>query len=153
MNVFTIGFTRKPARRFFELVRESGAKRIVDVRLNNSSQLSGFAKKDDLAFFLAEICGVEYVHAPNLAPTPDMLKAYRKGQMDWATYERQFLDLMRERRIEEALPESLVADACLLCSEDLPHRCHRRLVVEYLRDHWGGMDIDHLGHPDASQRD
>ena len=145
MNVFTIGFTRKPARRFFELVRLSGAKRIVDVRLNNASQLSAFAKKDDLAFFLAEICGVEYVHAPNLAPTADMLKAYRKGQMDWMTYERQFLDLMRERRIEETMPERLVADACLLCSEDQPHRCHRRLVAEYLRDRWGGINIDHLG--------
>lgn len=95
MVVFTVGFTRKPAKRFFELVRDSGAKRIVDVRLNNSSQLSGFAKKDDLAFFLAEICGVAYVHAPDLAPTADMLKAYRAGQMDWATYERRFLDLTR----------------------------------------------------------
>ena len=150
MNVFTIGFTRKSARRFFELVRLSGAKRIVDVRLNNASQLSGFAKKDDLAFFLAEICGIEYVHAPNLAPTADMLKAYRKGQMDWATYERQFLDLMQERRIEETMPASTVADACLLCSEDQPHHCHRRLVAEYLCDRWGGIDIDHLGLSGAS---
>ena len=152
MNVFTIGFTRKPARRFFELVSRSGAKRIVDVRLNNASQLSAFAKKDDLAFFLAEICSIEYVHAPNLAPTADMLKAYRKGQVDWMTYERQFLDLMRERRIEETMPESLVADACLLCSEDQPHRCHRRLVAEYLRDRWGGIEIDHLGLSDTSGR-
>ena len=145
MNVFTIGFTRKPARRFFELVRDSGAKRIVDVRLNNRSQLSGFAKKDDLAYFLAEICGVEYVHAPHLAPTADMLKAYRNGRMDWATYERRFLDLMRERRIAETTPKSLVAEGCLLCSEDQPHHCHRRLVAEYLGDRWGGIDIDHLG--------
>ena len=145
MNVFTIGFTRKSARRFFELVRDSGAKRIVDVRLNNGSQLSGFAKKDDLAFFLAELCGVDYVHAPDLAPTADMLKAYRQGQMDWPTYERQFLDLMRGRRIEETMPQRLVADGCLLCSEDQPHHCHRRLVVEYLRDRWGDVDIEHLG--------
>ena len=145
MVVFTVGFTRKPAKRFFELVRDSGAKRIVDVRLNNSSQLSGFAKKDDLAFFLAEICGVAYVHAPDLAPTADMLKAYRAGQMDWATYERRFLDLMRERRIEETMSKHLVADGCLLCSEDQPQHCHRRLVAEYLRDQWGGVDIEHLG--------
>jgi len=145
LNVFTIGFTRKSARRFFELVRKSGAKRIVDVRLNNSSQLSGFAKKDDLAFFLAEICGVDYVHAPDMAPTADMLKAYRQGQMDWPTYERRFLDLMRDRQIEETMPKHLVADGCLLCSEDQPHHCHRRLVAEYLRDHWGGVDIEHLG--------
>lgn len=145
MKLSTIGFTRKTARRFFELVRNSGAKRIVDVRLNNSSQLSGFAKKDDLAFFLAELCGVDYVHAPDMAPTTDMLKAYRQGRMDWATYERRFLDLMRERRIEETTPKDLVADGCLLCSEDQPHHCHRRLVAEYLRDHWGGIDIEHLG--------
>ena len=145
MKLSTIGFTRKTARRFFEIVRNSGAKRIVDVRLNNSSQLSGFAKRDDLAFFLGEICGVDYVHAPSLAPTTDMLKAYRHGQMDWPTYERQFLDLMRDRRIEETMPKHLVADGCLLCSEDQPHHCHRRLVAEYLRDHWGGVDIEHLG--------
>lgn len=145
MNVSTIGFTRKPAKRFFELVRDSGAKRVVDVRLNNSSQLSGFAKKDDLAFFLAEICGVEYIHTPSLAPTADMLKAYRDRRMDWATYERMFLDLMQERRIEETTPKSLLGDGCLLCSEDQPHHCHRRLVAEYLRDRWGGIDIEHLG--------
>lgn len=90
-------------------------------------------------------CGVEYVHAPDLAPTANMLKAYRAGQMDWATYERRFLDLMRERRIEETLPKRLIADGCLLCSEDQPHHCHRRLVAEYLRDHWGSVDIEHLG--------
>ena len=145
MNVFTIGFTRKPARRFFELVRNSGAKRIVDVRLNNRSQLAGFAKKDDLAFFLDEVCDMEYVHAPDLAPTADMLKAYRNGRMDWASYERQFLDLMRERRIEETTAKGLVTDGCLLCSEDQPHHCHRRLVAEYLRDRWGGVEIEHLG--------
>ena len=145
MKLSTIGFTRKTARRFFELVRNSGAKRIVDVRLNTSSQLSGFAKKDDLAFFLAELCGVDYVHAPDMAPTTDMLKAYRQGLMDWPTYERRFLDLMRERRIEETTPKDLVADGCLLCSEDQPHHCHRRLVAEYLRDRWGGIDIEHLG--------
>lgn len=145
MKLSTIGFTRKTARRFFELVRNSGAKRIVDVRLNNSSQLSGFAKKDDLAFFLAELGGVDYVHAPDMAPTTDMLKAYRQGLMDWPTYERRFLDLMRERRIEETTPKDLVADGCLLCSEDQPHHCHRRLVAEYLRDRWGDVDIEHLG--------
>lgn len=145
MKVFTVGYTRKHARRFFELVRDSGAKRIVDVRLNTRSQLSGFAKQDDLAFFLAEICGVGYVHAPEMAPTADMLKAYRNGQMGWPTYERRFLGLMRERRIEETTPKSLVAGGCLLCSEDQPHHCHRRLVAEYLRDRWGDVDIEHLG--------
>ena len=77
MKVFTIGFTKKPAGRFFGLLRESGARRIVDVRLNNVSQLAGFAKRDDLAYFLAEICGMEYVHLPELAPTKEMLDDFK----------------------------------------------------------------------------
>ena len=145
MKVFTIGFTRKPAGRFFGLLRASGARRVVDVRLNNVSQLAGFAKRDDLAFFLAEICGMEYVHLPQLAPTKKLLDDYRKRGGDWDTYEAGFLDLMHRRRIEKTLPEDVVADGCLLCSEDKPHHCHRRLVVEYLNDHWGGIEIAHLG--------
>lgn len=145
MNIFTIGFTKKPASRFFELLRTSGAKRLVDVRLNNSSQLAGFAKKDDLAYFLREICsGMEYLHAPDLAPTKEMLTDYRKELIDWATYEARFLDLMRRRRIEETLEKEAVANGCLLCSEHEPHHCHRRLVAEYLEQHWGDVAINHL---------
>ncbi len=144
MEIFTIGFTKKPARKFFELLRGSGAKRLVDVRLNNVSQLAGFAKRDDLAFFLDTICGMEYVHVPDLAPTKEMLDGYKKGGGSWATYEDQFLDLMRQRRIEEAMPLELIQDSCLLCSEDQPHHCHRRLVAEYLNDHWGDVRVTHL---------
>src|SRR5688500_4920514 len=100
MKVFTIGFTKKTARKFFEILRTSGAKRVVDVRLNNVSQLAGFAKKDDLAYFLKEICGMDYVHLPDLAPTQEMLDQYKKERGDWATYEARFLDLMKQRRIE-----------------------------------------------------
>ena len=145
MRVFTIGFTRKPARRFFDLLRESGTRRVVDVRLNNVSQLSGFAKRDDLAYFLAEICGIEYLHLPELAPTKEILDDYRKGGGDWETYEARFLDLMRQRRIERTVSEEVVAGGCLLCSEDKPHHCHRRLVAEYLNEQWGGVEIAHLG--------
>ena len=146
MKIFTIGFTKKSASRFFELLRASGAKRLVDVRLNNSSQLAGFAKKDDLAYFLREIrdMDMEYLHAPDLAPTKEMLADYRKGLIDWATYEARFLDLMRRRRIEETLEKEAVAGGCLLCSEHEPHHCHRRLVAEYLKQHWGEVAIDHL---------
>lgn len=144
MKVFTIGFTKKPARRFFELLRGSGAKRVVDVRLNNLSQLAGFAKRDDLAFFLKEICGMEYVHLPALAPTQEMLDEYKKQRGDWQTYEKRFLELMKQRRIEETIPKEAVADGCLLCSEDKPHHCHRRLVAEYLKHHWGDVDVAHL---------
>lgn len=145
MKVFTIGFTRKTAETFFGKLRESGAKRIVDVRLNNVSQLAGFAKKDDLKYFLKELCGMDYLHLPQLAPTQEMLDEYRKEKGGWARYEERFLDLMRERQVENRVPRDVIADGCLLCSEDKPHHCHRRLVAEYLKKHWGDLDIHHLG--------
>ena len=144
MKIATIGFTKKSAERFFGLLRESGAKRVVDVRLHNVSQLAGFAKRDDLAYFLKRLCGIDYVHLPELAPTKEMLDGYRKGHRDWETYEAGFLELMRERRIEETVSKEVIAEGCLLCSEDQPHHCHRRLVAEYLNDRWGGVEIDHL---------
>ena len=145
MKIFTIGFTKKSARRFFELLRTSGARRVVDVRLNNVSQLAGFAKRDDLAYFLGAIGGMDYVHVPALAPTKQMLDAYKKQRGDWSTYETRFLDLMRARRVEQTVAKGIVADGCLLCGEDTPDHCHRRLVAEYLDRHWGGLDITHLG--------
>lgn len=144
MKVFTIGFTQKSAEKFFGKLRQSGAKRVVDVRLNDVSQLAGFAKKDDLKFFLKELCGMDYMHLPQLAPTQEMLDEYKKQKGDWARYEQRFLDLMRERRIENTVPREVIADGCLLCSEDKPHQCHRRLVAEYLKKHWGDLDIQHL---------
>jgi uncharacterized protein (DUF488 family) len=144
VRVYTIGFTKKPARRFFELIRTSGTRRVVDVRLNNVSQLAGFAKRDDLEFFLRSICDVDYVHLPALAPTQDMLDEYKKTGGSWAAYEERFLGLMRQRRIEETTPRELIEDGCLLCSEHEPHHCHRRLVVEYLQEHWGPINIAHL---------
>ena len=150
MKLSTIGFTKKSARRFFDLLRASGARRVVDVRLNNASQLAGFAKKDDLAWFLGEIGGIGYVHLPDLAPTKELLGDYRKGRIDWNAYEARFLDLMRRRRIEETLSREVLDEGCLLCSEDQPHHCHRRLVAEYLREHWGGVEIEHLGMEEPS---
>lgn len=145
MKVLTIGFTKKTARRFFELLRDSGTRRVIDVRLNNSSQLAGFAKKDDLAWFLQELGAIDYLHRPDLAPTRDLLRDWRTGAIDWPAYEARFLDLMRERGIERTLPKDVLRDGCLLCSEDQPHHCHRRLVAEYLNDCWGGVRIEHLG--------
>ena len=144
MKLFTIGFTNKSASRFFDLLRGSGVKRILDVRISNGSQLAGFAKKDDLAYFLREICRMDYVHLPDLAPTKELLREYRAGTVDWETYEKRFTELMRERRIEETTPKDVVTDGCLLCSEDQPHHCHRRLVAEYLNEHWGDIEIAHL---------
>ncbi|MFF9673888.1 DUF488 family protein [Streptomyces eurythermus] len=144
MKIYTIGFTKKPAEKFFNLVRNSGASTLVDVRLNNVSQLSGFAKRDDLKYFLAELCSMAYVHRSDLAPTQSILDDFKKQGSGWATYEERFLTLIRQRRVEEAVPKELLANAVLLCSEDQPHHCHRRLVAEYFAECWGGVTIEHL---------
>lgn len=144
-QIFTIGFTKKSAERFFTELQRAQVKRLIDVRLNNSSQLAGFAKKDDLAYFLNAICGIEYVHLPTLAPTAALLDAFKKRKGDWNVYQRAFLDLMAERRVEDTIPRELMDRACLLCSEDRPDHCHRRLVAEYLQHKWGNIAIQHLG--------
>lgn len=144
IDINTIGFTKKTAEEFFGLIRESGAKRVVDVRLNNVSQLAGFAKKKELQFFLKEMLDVDYVHLPELAPTQDILDAYKKHKGDWGVYEPAFLELMRKREIEKRIDPEIMAGRCLLCSEDKPHQCHRRLVAEYLQDKWGDVQIEHL---------
>lgn len=145
MKVFTIGFTKKSAETFFTRLQKAGVRRLVDVRLNNVSQLAGFSKKDDLRYFTKAICGIDYVHMPELAPTPEILDFYKKQKNgDWPLYERQFLDLMRSRRIEETVPRDLIDGGCLLCSEETPDHCHRRLVAEYLRDKWGDIEIEHI---------
>ena len=145
LRVATIGFTKKTAQRFFEMLRDFGARRVIDVRLNNASQLAGFAKKDDLKWLLDRICGIEYVHMPNLAPTKELLSGYRKGSIGWDAYQTSFMELMRARGVENAIPKDMLDGGCLLCSEDQPHHCHRRLVAEYLNDHWGGIKVEHLG--------
>jgi uncharacterized protein (DUF488 family) len=145
VRVYTIGFTRKSADQFFEAISASGAERVVDIRLNNTSQLAAFAKRDDLAYFLQRICGAGYEHVLELAPTEDLLSRYRKRRLDWQRYELEFLDLLRNRRIEQTVPRELIDASCLLCSEPSPERCHRRLVAEYLRDAWGDVEIVHLG--------
>lgn len=144
MKIFTIGFTKKSAEQFFTRLKQPGLLRLVDARLNNVSQLAGFTKKNDLKFFLREICKIDYVHLPELAPTKEILDAYKKNGGDWSTYEGQFLSLMSARRIEENLDKSLIANSCLLCSESTPEHCHRRLVAEYLRKKWGDVEIQHL---------
>lgn len=144
LRLYTIGFTKKSARRFFTALQSAGVARVLDVRLNNRSQLAGFAKKDDLEYFLQAIGGLGYSHLPDLAPTADMLDAYKKEKGDWKVYEQKFLDLMRERRIEESSSRELLSGGCLLCSEDTPHHCHRRLVAEYLAEKWGDVEVVHL---------
>ena len=145
MKLFTIGFTKKSAESFFTKLQRAGVRRLVDIRLNNVSQLAGFAKRDDLRYFAKAICGIEYVHVPDLAPTAQMLERFKKNRDgDWASYERQFLDLMRTRRVESTLAPEFLDRACLLCSEDPPQHCHRRLVAEYLQQQWGDVEVEHI---------
>jgi Protein of unknown function, DUF488 len=127
------------------VLKETGIERLLDVRLNNASQLAGFARRADLPFFLKELCGAEYLHEPRLAPTRDILDAYRQGREGWPGYKRRFLELMRERRIEETLDRNLFGvPTALHSSEATPERCHRRLVLEYLDREWGGIGAVHL---------
>ena len=123
---------------------DAGIERLLDVRLNNASRLAGFARRADLPFFLKELCGAEYLHEPRLAPTREILDAYRNDG-GWPNYERAFLELLRERRVEEMLDRNLFdAPTVLLCSEAGPEHCHRRLVLEYLDREWGGIQAVHL---------
>ena len=144
-TVFTIGFTKTTAEGFFERLLKSDVKKVVDVRLHNTSQLSGFAKADDLAYFLQKIGGIEYVHQSVLAPTDAILRAYKKEKGDWSVYEESFLALMAQRQIEQLLTQKMLDGACLLCSEAAPLHCHRRLVADYLNKKWGELlTVRHL---------
>lgn len=144
IKVYTIGFTKKTAQTFFETLKESGVKRVIDTRLNNVSQLSGFAKRKDLEWFLNTINGIPYQHQLDFAPTKDILDDYKKKRVGWDVYEENFLNLISARKIETfASPEELDS-CCLLCSEATPHHCHRRLVAEYLNSKWGNVEICHL---------
>ena len=144
MRVFTIGFTKKNARRFFTLLQEAGVRTLLDVRLNNRSQLAGFSKAGDLEYFLMEIGDIGYRHLSSLAPTQDILDAYKKGKGSWAEYEGAFNDLLRARAVEDEFTPDDFDHACLLCSEHEPDHCHRRLVVEYLQAAWGNIETHHL---------
>jgi uncharacterized protein (DUF488 family) len=145
MEIYSIGFTQKTAEQFFSLLKSAGIRRLLDVRLNNISQLAGFAKRQDLPFFLKEICHAEYRHEPLLAPTQDILDRYKKKKGSWPEYESKFLALLAERKVEKSLDRSLFSvPTVLLCSEPTPERCHRRLVLEYLTEKWRDLHAIHL---------
>ncbi len=146
MEIFTIGFTQTTAEDFFSRLKAHRIERLLDVRLNNRSQLAGFAKRDDLAYFLRELVDADYEHAPSLAPSQEILDAYKKQKsISWPEYEERFLALMRDRRVESELdPAEFEARTVLLCSEATPEHCHRRLVVEYLSIHWPALTAVHL---------
>ncbi len=143
-KLFTIGFTKKNAQTFFSKLRNIGVTKLIDIRLNNVSQLAGFAKRDDLIFFLNELCNCDYRYMPNFAPTKEILDAYKKKQIGWDEYVKRFSKLIKERKIENKITAAELNNACLLCSEPTPEHCHRRLVAEYLRDKFGDIEIRHL---------
>lgn len=144
IKIYTIGFTQTSAELFFGKLIKAGVKKVVDARLNNSSQLAGFAKKDDLRYFLKALGKINYIHMPVLAPSEDLFTEYKKNKGDWRTFEKKFLALMAARRIDHVVSRSELDQACLLCSEHLPEHCHRRLVAEYLKKKWGNVEIVHL---------
>lgn len=144
IQLFTIGFTKKTAQQFFEILIKAGVETLIDARLNNSSQLAGFAKRKDLEYFLNVIGQINYVHWLELAPTKEILDTYKKNGKDWQVYEQQFLQLMENRKIEAQFHPEQFHKSCLLCSEATAEHCHRRLVAEYLQDKWKNVNISHL---------
>jgi uncharacterized protein (DUF488 family) len=143
-DICTIGFSKKSLRTFIDLLRKGNVTRVVDIRLNNTSQLAGFAKKDDLKYVL-ELVGVDYIHDTDLAPTQDILKAYKKKEIAWSDYEKLYLDLIIKRKIERKIVDIFGEQTpCFLCSEDKPHHCHRRLLAEYLKEFDKNIYIKHL---------
>lgn len=144
MKLYTIGFTQRSAEEFFGTLKDAGVTRLIDVRLNNVSQLAGYSKKDDLRYFLRTICDADYHHELSLAPTKEMLERIRGGKIEWAQYGKEFLTLLVKRRVEKTLDKNLFAGTpVLLCSEYEAEHCHRRIVAEYLAVQWGGT-VEHL---------
>ena len=144
VKVFTMGYVGKNAREFFDILKQAGIKKVVDVRLYNTSQLAGFTKKHDLEYFLLTIVGAEYIHIPIMAPTKQLLNDYKKGLLNWQQYKTQFNSIIAERQIEKHITPQDMDMACFLCSEAKADNCHRRLVVEHLAEHWQNISINHL---------
>ena len=144
ITLFTVGFAGKTAKDFFETLKQSGVRRVIDIRLNNVSQLAGFTKKRDLEYFLRAIVDIDYVHEQDLAPTKDILDDYKKKRIDWNEYENRYRRLIEERQPAKNFKPEDFDRACLLCSEPTAEQCHRRLAAEYLKEAWGNVTIVHL---------
>ena len=144
LKVFTIGYAGKNAHQFFTILAQAGIRKVVDVRLYNTSQLAGFTKRQDIKYFLQTIIGAGYIHLPIMAPTKQLLGDYKKGLISWQQYETQFKTIIARRQIEKHITPQDMDMACFLCSEANADHCHRRLVVEYLAEHCKGVSIDHL---------
>lgn len=144
MTIFTIGFTKKSAEEFFETLIRNGVKRVIDIRLNNKSQLAGFAKNNDLKYFLKKIAEIDYVHKPEYAPSEDLLKGYRLKDVSWEEYEKEYPKILENRKILDNIDLSMFDNGVLLCSEEIAENCHRRLFAEYLAANNKNVEIVHL---------
>ena len=144
INLYTIGFAGKSAEKFFSLLQQAGVSRIIDTRLNNVSQMSGFAKATDLKFFAKVIGNIDYIHRLDFAPTKELLDQYRQKHLTWVEYEVAYLNLLKRRGIAQKIDIEMLENSCLLCSEHSPGYCHRRLLADYLCRVKGGIDVYHL---------
>ncbi len=144
MKLFTIGFTKRTAEEFFTALQAANVRRIVDVRINNTSQLAGFAKARDLEYFLRAVAGIDYIHLPAFAPTQELLDDYKKKKGDWESYERGFAALMNARGADATARDMLRDGDCLLCSEYAPEHCHRRLLAERFSTLLDNVKVAHL---------
>ncbi len=144
IKLFTIGFTEKTAETFFTLLKKAGVKKIIDTRLNNVSQLAGFAKGKDLEFFAKSIIGSGYEHTIDMAPSKELLNNYRDKKITWAQYEKEYISLLENRNILRKIDFSKLDGCCILCSEHKPDMCHRRLLAEYLKKANKEIEIIHL---------
>ena len=133
ITLYTIGFTKKNAQKFFELLKNAGVRKLVDIRINNASQLAGFAKGTDLKFFMRAICNAEYEHITDLAPTKELLKNYQDKVIDWNGYTVVFKKILQDRHIAERFNVENFDNCCFLCTEDTPEQFHRRLVAEFFK--------------------
>ncbi len=144
MELYTIGFAGKSAEQFFTSLMKHGVRKVIDIRLNNVSQLAGFTKKNDLKYFLKEIAGIEYEYVPLLAATKELMEGYRGGKISWEEYEATYRKLLEERQVEKVLKPEDFDKGCLLCSEARPDHCHRRLAAEWLKEKWEGVEVRHI---------
>lgn len=141
MKIYTIGFTKKSAEEFFEILKRNKIEQIADVRLNNTSQLAGFTKKDDFKFFLKEIADIDYYHLDILAPN----KEVRKLVHEWDIYTEEYIKLLERRKVLDHWgPDFFKRRTCLLCSEPSASKCHRGLLADYLKKHWKNVQVIHL---------
>lgn len=144
LKIYTIGFTKKSAQTFFETLSENNVETLIDVRLNNKSQLAGFTKGKDLPYLLKKINNISYRHMPNLAPTKNLLKSYKENEINWEIYETEYLSILNDRDILNEFEHSILNNSCLLCSEPKPDQCHRRLLAEYFARNLENINIIHL---------